>query len=109
MPTPAWWESEEGNAIWMGNDLKWRVGALADKGTDLGDIMEMSDVTDTGATCPHEFVAEGYVYPCEFVGLSEPLDCDGETYGASVWQYKKNEEWVESGAIFTRLGKEKLK
>ena len=102
MPTPAWWESEEGNAIWMADDLKWRVGALADKGTDLGDIMEMSDITDTGTTCPHEYVAEGYVYPCEFVWGMDEMDCDGETYGPSEWQYKKNEEWVESGAIFTK-------
>lgn len=102
MPNPAWWESEDGNAIWMGDDYKWRVGPVADKGTNNGDIVE-KEVTRT--TCPYEYVAEGDVYPCEYESSTETYDCDGEIHGPSGWQYKaSNEKWVESDLIYTTLG-----
>ena len=108
MPTPAWWESEDGNAIWMGDDLKWRVGPLEDKGTDLGDIMES---TVTGTACPYQYVAEPNdethfdPYPCELQS-DWSIGCDGETYGPSDWNYKaSNDEWVDSDAIYTVTGK----
>ena len=115
MPTPAWWESEDGNAIWMGDDFKWRVGSLADKGTGEGDIIENTD-SETGTTCPHEYVAEGSVYPCE---MKKECDdngdcdlnyvCDGNTYGPSEWKYKASAyQWVESDAIYTRTGEVNL-
>ena len=108
MPTPAWWESEDGNAIWMGDDLKWRVGPLEDKGTDMGDIMES---TVTGTACPYQYVAERndetqfYPYPCALQS-DWNMGCDGETYGPSEWNYKaSNDEWVDSDAIYTVTGK----
>ena len=114
MPTPAWWESEDGNAIWMGDDLKWRVGPLEDKGTDLGDIMES---TVTGTACPYQYVAEPYTkvgdphdgaeinpYPCALQS-DRTMGCDGKTYGPSEWKYKaSNDEWVDSDAIYTVTG-----
>ena len=107
MPTPAWWESEDGNAIWMGDDLKWRVGSVADKGTKEGDIMSDSG---TGTTCPHVYDVMKQYNPCIINCGDDP---SGEviygTEGPSQWQYKApNEEWIESDTIFTATGQDIL-
>ena len=103
MPQPTWWESEEGNAIWMGDDLKWRVGSVADRGTKEGDIMSDSG---TGTTCPHVYDVMKQYNPCIINCGDDP---SGEviygTEGPSQWQYKApNEEWIESDTIFTATG-----